>query len=153
MNAISSFILLALSLALQVCMADDAFFFEKDSKKQTLAVNDKTMIVTMPFNRVLPPKVKRIDAYHFGLNDLEYAIEVHLSKRPKGSWNPKLRLGDDLFMGRDILVRKRDYNVTNRNELSNPKPNFYTFTIFSNCLLYTSPSPRDKRQSRMPSSA
>ena len=25
--------------------------------------------------------------------------------------------------------------------------------IFYNCLLYTSPSPRDKRQSRMPSSA
>ena len=25
--------------------------------------------------------------------------------------------------------------------------------IFSTCLLYTSPSPRDKRQSRMPSSA
>ena len=24
---------------------------------------------------------------------------------------------------------------------------------YSNCLLYTSPSPRDKRQSRMPSSA
>ena len=26
-------------------------------------------------------------------------------------------------------------------------------TVFSTCLLYTSPSPRDKRQSRMPSSA
>ena len=25
--------------------------------------------------------------------------------------------------------------------------------VFSSCLLYTSPSPRDKRQSRMPSSA
>ena len=25
--------------------------------------------------------------------------------------------------------------------------------LFSSCLLYTSPSPRDKRQSRMPSSA
>ena len=25
--------------------------------------------------------------------------------------------------------------------------------IYNNCLLYTSPSPRDKRQSRMPSSA
>ena len=25
--------------------------------------------------------------------------------------------------------------------------------VFGNCLLYTSPSPRDKRQSRMPSSA
>ena len=27
------------------------------------------------------------------------------------------------------------------------------FTMLDNCLLYTSPSPRDKRQSRMPSSA
>ena len=26
-------------------------------------------------------------------------------------------------------------------------------TLINNCLLYTSPSPRDKRQSRMPSSA
>ena len=26
-------------------------------------------------------------------------------------------------------------------------------TVFESCLLYTSPSPRDKRQSRMPSSA
>ena len=31
------------------------------------------------------------------------------------------------------------------------KPLFMTFLSF--CLLYTSPSPRDKRQSRMPSSA
>ena len=27
------------------------------------------------------------------------------------------------------------------------------WTIYGTCLLYTSPSPRDKRQSRMPSSA
>ena len=27
------------------------------------------------------------------------------------------------------------------------------FSLLSTCLLYTSPSPRDKRQSRMPSSA
>ena len=31
--------------------------------------------------------------------------------------------------------------------------NSVTGTISDNCLLYTSPSPRDKRQSRMPSSA
>ena len=30
---------------------------------------------------------------------------------------------------------------------------FITIAYFSTCLLYTSPSPRDKRQSRMPSSA
>ena len=29
----------------------------------------------------------------------------------------------------------------------------YDLNQFLNCLLYTSPSPRDKRQSRMPSSA
>ena len=29
----------------------------------------------------------------------------------------------------------------------------FTIPAFSSCLLYTSPSPRDKRQSRMPSSA
>ena len=29
----------------------------------------------------------------------------------------------------------------------------YALTLLGNCLLYTSPSPRDKRQSRMPSSA
>ena len=30
---------------------------------------------------------------------------------------------------------------------------YFTFTVPGICLLYTSPSPRDKRQSRMPSSA
>ena len=29
----------------------------------------------------------------------------------------------------------------------------FIFDLFETCLLYTSPSPRDKRQSRMPSSA
>ena len=29
----------------------------------------------------------------------------------------------------------------------------WSFPQFGDCLLYTSPSPRDKRQSRMPSSA
>ena len=34
------------------------------------------------------------------------------------------------------------------------KPNYYTRTIqYQDCLLYTSPSPRDPKTSRMPSSA
>ena len=33
------------------------------------------------------------------------------------------------------------------------KPGGYAYTMSHPCLLYTSPSPRDKRQSRMPSSA
>ena len=33
------------------------------------------------------------------------------------------------------------------------KETFYFFEVFSVCLLYTSPSPRDRTRSRMPSSA
>ena len=33
------------------------------------------------------------------------------------------------------------------------KPETINYRTFKPCLLYTSPSPRDKRQSRMPSSA
>ena len=35
----------------------------------------------------------------------------------------------------------------------NGTAHFLEHMIFKGCLLYTSPSPRDKRQSRMPSSA
>ena len=35
----------------------------------------------------------------------------------------------------------------------NSEENINSISLNSNCLLYTSPSPRDKRQSRMPSSA
>ena len=38
-------------------------------------------------------------------------------------------------------------------KIKKPKPPRYNLTQNMFCLLYTSPSPRDKRQSRMPSSA
>ena len=43
--------------------------------------------------------------------------------------------------------------VLRRFKGHNIKENNIVQTIASACLLYTSPSPRDKRQSRMPSSA
>ena len=42
---------------------------------------------------------------------------------------------------KNIIIRNPDFTVAAEK------------TIYSVCLLYTSPSPRDKRQSRMPSSA
>ena len=43
-------------------------------------------------------------------------------------------------------------NVLSQTPKDNVDENAIT-TLLKSCLLYTSPSPRDKRQSRMPSSA
>ena len=40
-----------------------------------------------------------------------------------------------------------------KNEHQDKKVDFAMFTKSLNCLLYTSPSPRDRQKSRMPSSA
>ena len=55
--------------------------------------------------------------------------------------NPKLALLDEIDSGLDIDAIKTVANLINENRDD------------ETCLLYTSPSPRDKRQSRMPSSA
>ena len=48
----------------------------------------------------------------------------------------------NVFINRDMTANEREYDKKLREELK-----------IKSCLLYTSPSPRDKRQSRMPSSA
>ena len=54
------------------------------------------------------------------------------------------------------------FRIKNREEINGPfrlemmlvyLVRQFTFDQVNHCLLYTSPSPRDKRQSRMPSSA
>ena len=59
--------------------------------------------------------------------------------------NYSLNLIDEWLMGNrlSLNVSKTSYLLFTHNPLYNGSP----------CLLYTSPSPRDKRQSRMPSSA
>ena len=59
--------------------------------------------------------------------------------------------------GAELLNDARDFNTLSIN---NSQPSALGAAVTSNaragsntCLLYTSPSPRDKRQSRMPSSA
>ena len=68
------------------------------------------------------------------------------SVTPKRDWN------------QTFLTAVGNYRMRVRDHLRNEgvDPDCLTalsFTFFSDCLLYTSPSPRDKRQSRMPSSA
>ena len=62
---------------------------------------------------------------------------------------------------RDLLMK--DKRALNEKELSYDRQNAFAVQYnedqiaglirYNSCLLYTSPSPRDKRQSRMPSSA
>ena len=72
------------------------------------------------------------------LNDLKARIEAAdvyaLAKRTPCQLAPKLSTEH----GRNIWLKREDLQ------------DVFSFKI---CLLYTSPSPRDKRQSRMPSSA
>ena len=53
------------------------------------------------------------------------------------------------FDGRDAEVVQRVEVGYQATEIEGP----HGLTVSPDCLLYTSPSPRDKRQSRMPSSA
>ena len=56
----------------------------------------------------------------------------------------------------DSLITKKtpeDIDFINLARLINRYTNFPGEIEIKTCLLYTSPSPRDKRQSRMPSSA
>ena len=52
------------------------------------------------------------------------------------------------------ILRAADANKKVRELLDTQRQKFQDeFSVVEACLLYTSPSPRDKRQSRMPSSA
>ena len=65
---------------------------------------------------------------------------------------------DGLHLGHQKLFKeakkyKKKYNSKIGVVTFDPIPKMYFNKSITNCLLYTSPSPRDKRQSRMPSSA
>ena len=61
-------------------------------------------------------------------------------------------IGDTLYTGAHLEYEGiPSFSPEIFSWLRNPNPS--AFKNFRNCLLYTSPSPRDKRQSRMPSSA
>ena len=68
----------------------------------------------------------------------------------KNPFNGTLPIRGKLFEGKVIKSKAKDTVVIQKES-----PVYFTkFKRYArSCLLYTSPSPRDKRQSRMPSSA
>ena len=67
--------------------------------------------------------------------------------------NPLIRASDHYVLlepdSKEKIVSKQEAILWLKNWLSKTE----TQTIYQNCLLYTSPSPRDLSTSRMPSSA
>ena len=76
--------------------------------------------------------------------ELVFADLSTLSRR-KEKIEKKVRSGDKALSEELILIDKCEKLLQ--------KGNFLDETSFNDCLLYTSPSPRDNRVSRMPSSA
>ena len=85
--------------------------------------------------RIIGKRLKEIETEHLTQKKSEKSI----------SWNPKV--GD--------FVKIKSLNSTGQIVDLDKKDGFYEVKCgsFRSCLLYTSPSPRDRTRSRMPSSA
>ena len=84
---------------------------------------------------------------------LDYDREV-ISSRTKDTPEPG-GLYATVFRVRDTPEGKNfnSYTVDNRTITHQSITTEWSIQWFNNCLLYTSPSPRDRQKSRMPSSA
>ena len=78
-----------------------------------------------------------------------------LSKKNLGKLNTFIK-NNNLVSKNNPIKKPQEFH--NASKVEDPSKIFYSIidnsdNINETCLLYTSPSPRDKRQSRMPSSA
>ena len=90
----------------------------------------------------------------FDLVHLEVSNESHQHNVPENSQTHfKVVLVSEDFSDVGRVQRHRSINLLVKDLLAGPVHALALHPYTTSCLLYTSPSPRDKRQSRMPSSA
>ena len=81
-------------------------------------------------------------------------IRVDKLKGEDGSSTVELTTGATIPSGKTVVGAGADFTIRNLTGVAATFSGQVTYEDVTNiCLLYTSPSPRDKRQSRMPSSA
>ena len=71
---------------------------------------------------------------------------------PKSPWRPYAEFSHEQKEGTLAFIQNNTQGVTGASFVPKPIDNSST-TLVKGCLLYTSPSPRDRQKSRMPSSA
>ena len=86
-----------------------------------------------------------LDLYNL-LLDVQPEAKLHIVNQSEHEYIKKC-LSDAGVSMENVVLESREHS-----EMAAVYENF-SFGVFFICLLYTSPSPRDKRQSRMPSSA
>ena len=96
-------------------------------------------------------------AYASGDADMDETLEAYISlyENATASAVPGYSMEDaDIFEGFNTVESIREQTEFDGMEITQLHLDTYYDVAWGNgCLLYTSPSPRDKRQSRMPSSA
>ena len=126
-----------------------------------LKINNANFIRVFNSNKGTIGIVKEDDSYtwradNFPLDELELSIDKNQFDRIDGIFNGKGSISSDqsYLDGRIAWSLGKYGNINLANSLFDFRVKDNSFYINSSfCLLYTSPSPRDKRQSRMPSSA
>ena len=88
-----------------------------------------------------------------GFNGVNWALLVGSVPRKQGMERQDLLgINGKIFIGQGKAIERNAASDIRTLVVGNPC-NTNCLIAMNNCLLYTSPSPRDKRQSRMPSSA
>ena len=106
----------------------------------------------IPMYKKLEEMMHKTNRRHFGFQDMAINEQAQYTEYPEGGFYD-WHIDCDLIMKNEPPVRKISMTLVLSPETDFEGGGLELAKPGQICLLYTSPSPRDKRQSRMPSSA
>ena len=163
----TQFLLFYFLIALLGCSNDEQTTFEAgNGEKFRAGVHYE--LLDNPTKVRDPSKIEVTEVFWFGCNHC-YALEPYIARwkrdipldvtfiKSPATWNDMLKTHATIYYTAKALGIEQQFVPAAFNTIQNEGKMLTGNTeleyYFRGCLLYTSPSPRDKRQSRMPSSA